>query len=151
MVQLIYNPDNPKLPFFFSLHGPVGKGYGHTRVDDVMLVQYYFVVSREFETGETLAVFRKIKVTGIMDDALVEAIFQMQKDWHKERPNIEVDGIVSVPRTTDKYLPGAPWAIMQMNYNLLFYRERFWPRLDLSPDCPALLGKAIRSALSSTL
>ena len=58
VVKLLYNPENDSLPFFFSLDTPVGKGYPHARADDVTLVQYYFVVSCEVETGETLAVVR---------------------------------------------------------------------------------------------
>jgi hypothetical protein len=40
---------------------------------------------------------------------------------------------------------------MQINFNLLSYRRRFWPRLDLAPDCPSALGKAIVTALSPWL
>jgi hypothetical protein len=153
MVQIAYAKGHPNLPFFFNLSTPVGRGYRNARPDDVALVQLCFVSLAQRPSAPANPAWSKVRVTGQTDDATLAAIDEWQVNRRaKFGGAFEADGIVSVVRTENGlYAANTPYDIVQLNLGLLVGMPSVWPRIDKDPRCNAVLGAAVRQALSGFL
>ena len=146
MVQFVSTGD-PKQKFFFNVSTPVGAGAKGSGRADILLVQFYFVLSRESgaKGGDSYA---RIGLTGVCDENLIAAIRAFQGS-HADR--LVQDGLVS--RAQGARFGGGPgwryWTIVGMNFGLLARCSPVWPRLDKHPSCNGELGHAIREAVGA--
>lgn len=144
------------MSFFFNLTTPVGKGYPNARVDDVSLVQFFFVVANAGSKpppAEVQKAWSQVKVTGRTDAATLAAISAWQGFRRRQfGARIETDGIVSVARSASGfYAPTTSYDIVHLNFVALFATSSVWPRLDKDPRCTTELGAAVRQVLSHLL
>ena len=156
MVKLAFT-EVEEAPLYFNLHGPIGKGYPASRQDDVLFVQYCFVVHAAKATvPQAPDILGKVELTGAIDDATVNAILFWQKFLRKTfSASSEVDGIVSTVKGGSHgsvfYRGGAHYAIFDLNIQMMADQGSIWPRLDKDPRCPAALGASIRTALGAAV
>jgi len=158
MVQFAIARDFKGMPFYFNLTKPVGRGYPNAPAADVSLLQFCFAVGATGQKGaapEVLTAWSKVTVSGRTDDATLAAVDLWQRFRRKQfGPAVETDGIVSVVRTETGFYGGGrgmSYDIVHLNFVMLFGIASIWPRIDRDPRCSALLGAAIRQALSAHL
>lgn len=144
------------MSFYFNLTKPVGKGYPNALVDDVSLVQFFFVVASagpKPPPPEVAKAWSQVKVTGRTDAATLAAISAWQGFRRRQfGARLETDGIVSVALTSSGfYAPETSYDIVHLNFVAVANTAPIWPRLDKDPRCTADLGAAVRLALSKLL
>jgi hypothetical protein len=139
------------LHFQWNLDCSVGKGGANSRVCDVSYIQWYYTLAAQnaFTPEERKAVYRKVRVTGVCrgidDDPLVAAIITHQQALSHP----EIDGRISVAHGSGK-IGGAAFFILRLGARLANMYPNIWPRLDLIPNCPALVAQAVREAIPTT-
>ena len=125
---------NAELPVFFNVSGVVGSTPAENKREDVMLVQFLFKMIADRPpanmTPEHRAIMRAVNVTGICDDATVEAIRLVQTKKKAVNPGIIVDGRVSSAKGSYAYSGGGTWTIAIIN--------------DLALGCPPELKDMVR-------
>jgi len=142
-------PSMDELPVFFNVEGVVGAAPAQNRREDVLLVQFCLeaigLKPKPTAVPEVVEACRKVKVTGVIDEPTVKAIFEFQKhDTHK---NV-VDGRVSPARG---YAYGsAAWSIVNLNNALQDRHLEIWPRIDKIPNCPPELRTMVVRTCSGT-
>jgi hypothetical protein len=156
MVQFAIARSFQGMPFYFNVTAPVGKGYPNAPPDDVSLVQFIFARNvGQPPPPELQPAWSKVTVTGQTDDPTLAGIDAWQQFRRKQFGlSIETDGIISVVRTESGLYGGAKgpsYDIVHLNFMMLFATASIWPRIDKHASCTALLGEAIRRALSGHL
>ncbi|WP_426956283.1 hypothetical protein [Muricoccus radiodurans] len=139
-------PSHKKLPMFFNVDSSVGQNGQNANPEDIMLVQYFLRLIGDHPSGiaaPSTPIFKRVRPTGTMDQATIDAI-KAGQSYAKITP----DGRVSKAAT---YRYGAhSYTIVDLNFSI---RDRApfkakWPNVDQLPNCPPILGAAIRRALS---
>jgi hypothetical protein len=146
MVQFVSTGDL-KQKFFFNVSTPVGAGAKASSRADILLVQFYFVLTQK-NGGRGGQSHPSISLTGVCDANLIAAIRAFQGS-HADR--LVQDGLVS--RALGTRFSAGPgwrlWTIVGLNFGLWAHCRPVWPRLDQHPSCNAELGGAIREALGA--
>jgi hypothetical protein len=130
--------------FIFNVSTPVGVGARGSSRDDILLVQFYFLLK-----DKDSDLYRKIKLTGICDEDLIAAI----RTFQASRPDKLVqDGLVS--RAQGKGFGAGSewrvWTIVGMNFGFWTQCLTLWPRIDRHPKCNSgELRQAICQALGA--
>jgi hypothetical protein len=138
----------PKAHFHWNLECSVGKGGQNSLACEVSYIQWYYsLAARHPNTPpERKAVYAMVPVNGICTgsptDPLVQAILIHQTAL--QHPTI--DGKISVV-TGDGRIGGHAFFILRLNARLSDMYPNVWPRLDLIPNCPALVADAVRACV----
>ena len=135
-------PPLDELPVFFNVDGAVGAPPAQNQREDVLLVQFCFEAigrsPKPTTSAEVVEACRRVKVTGIIDDATISAISAFQRSGTHQ--NV-VDGRVS---PANGYLYGnAAFSIVNLNEALQDRNVDIWPRIDKIPNCPPELRKMV--------
>jgi hypothetical protein len=135
---------NIRSKLFFNIDTPVGLGARGSARDDVLLVQFYFVLKQGAADKET-EIYKSIRQTGVCDENLIEAIRTYQGTVPEK---LVQDGLVS--RAQGTHFDGGVWTIVGMNFGICVYCLPMWPRIDMHPKCDRELGRAIRDAVGAS-
>jgi hypothetical protein len=142
----------PQMPVFFNVDGVVGAFPAQNKIEDVLLVQFAFSrlandPGSPSDLNELLA-YQAVSVTGVMDDATIEAITVYQWGQQEVSPGQVVDSRVS-PARGYSYGP-AFWTIVGLNFEIQTRHMDVWPRIDKIPACPELLRQMVIRSLVGT-
>lgn len=133
--------------FMWNLDASVGKSASNSSHEDILYIQYCYYLGKKDPriSPERLAIYSKVKLTGVCDgtaaDPLVQAITVHQHDMGHP----VVDGKVSVAKGTGKVAQDAAFFVYRLGARLATMYQKVWPRLDLMPECPAPLAACVRS------
>lgn len=135
----------PTLPVFFNVDAAVGAVPAINNREDVLLVQFAFVIMSASQLpGTSLEFYRAasaVRMTGSIDQITIDAIRALQAEVKKRQPNTIVDGRVS-PATGYGY-GAAAFTIGHLNESIQHRHIEHWPRLDKIPGCPAELKQMV--------
>ena len=143
MEPYVYGPK-----FMWNLSASVGKGGANSNVADVSLIQWYYTLASNFYLTDQANkdVYRKVQVTGRCigtdSDPLVAAIMIQQRSMNHPT----VDGKVSVVSGGGK-LGDKAFFLLRLEARFAVMFPGAWPRLDLIPNCPAVVKSAVLSAV----
>jgi hypothetical protein len=129
-------PSLENLPVFYNVDGAVGAQPAENRREDVLLVQFMLETigrqPRSVTPPAAVEACKKVKATGVIDDATINAIRVFQKtDSHPAT----FDGRVSPARGGYGYGPAA-FVIANLNNALQDRNVELWPRIDMIPNFP---------------
>jgi hypothetical protein len=134
--------------FHWNLECSVGKGGHNSLPCEVSYIQWYYsLAARHPNTpAERKAVYSKVAVNGVCrgtnDDPLVQAILIHQKAL----AHPVIDGKISVAHGDGRIGQNA-FFILRLNARLSDMYPNVWPRLDMIPNCPALVVNAVRACV----
>ncbi len=140
-------PPHFTLPVFFNVDQVVGAAPATNNREDVLLVQFYLKFCGQTPTATTPPVLteamKKVRVTGSMDPATINAIQTLQSERKRatQNPTKIVDGRVS-PARGYKY-GSANWTIAVLNDMVQNRKTDVWPRIDKIPGCPPELTQMV--------
>lgn len=140
----IPNPYEEQLPVFFNVDAVVGAQPATNKREDVLLVQFAMNVIANNPVSSThpdfLAAARQVKVTGVIDQATINAIRQLQ--LKNSMPGAIADGRVSPAKGGASYGESTYSIAILMN-SLQNRNVDVWPRIDKIPGCPAELAAMV--------
>jgi hypothetical protein len=138
----------PRAQFHWNIECSVGKGGQNSLACEVSYIQWYYTVAAKHPNTplQRKAVYSKVAINGIChgtnDDPLVQAILIHQTALG--HPTI--DGKISVATGDGKVGPKA-FFILRLGARLSDMYPNVWPRLDLIPNCPALVAEQVRACI----
>lgn len=135
-------PAHAALPVFFNVDGVVGERPAENRQEDVFLVQFLINLVGSTPTAKTepelVAAFRRVSVTGTIDQATIDAIRAYQQiRRNTDGPSQVVDGRISPARGYQ--FGSALYTIVLFNDMVQNRNTDIWPRIDKLPNCPGPL------------
>jgi hypothetical protein len=139
--------------FQWNLDCSVGNRGANRLPSNVSYIQWYYTLAAEFPLTpeDRRAIYRQVRVTGFCrgteDDPLVTAIFAQQRAFSAPAHPV-IDGQISVAQGSGK-IGAAAFHILRLDARLANMYPNSWPRLDMIPNCPALVAQAVREAIPS--
>jgi hypothetical protein len=134
--------------FQWNLDSSVGKGGQNSNPTDVSYIQWYYTLAAVHPNTPQVrkVVYSKVKVTGTCkgtaDDPLVQAILAHQTALRHPY----IDGKISVAKG-DGRVAELAYFILRLGARLSDMYPQYWPRLDMIPNCPALVANAVRACV----
>lgn len=134
--------------FQWNLGCSVGKGGANSSQCDVSYIQWYYTLAAQhpLTPEDRKVIYRKVRVTGSChgtdEDPVVAAIIAHQR--HLQHP--KVDGKISVAHGSGM-IGSKAFFVLRLGARLANMYPNVWPRLDLIPNCPALVAQAVREAI----
>ncbi len=154
MAHLLAPQDSlPTLPVFFNVDNVVGAMPAANLREDVLFVQFTFVVIASSPTPgsspEFNAAAAAVKMTGVADAATINAITATQKEIQRKGLGGVVDGRVS-PAKGGYSFGGSLWTIVHLNESVQGRHIEVWPRIDRIPGCPSELQTMVVRTVQGT-
>lgn len=136
----------PTLPVFYNVDGVVGAAPAVNNREDVLLVQFAFVVIASQPSPKSSPAFHQaaaaVRPTGVIDEATIRAIRAAQQEAKNlGHTNAVVDGRVS-PASGYAY-GSSTYAIVNLNESMQGRHLKLWPRIDQIPGCPLELQQLV--------
>ena len=149
-------PRDEFLPVFYNVDGVVGAPPADNKREDVLLVQFFFVLIGRSPTPDrppnVAAAFKAVQLTGVADAQTIAAIKAFQESKRQRDPNVVVDGRASPAKPGVAYAPRAAWIIVHLNLESKILHPDVWPRIDKIQGCPDDLKKMVeRETVGKTL
>ncbi len=126
----------------------VGRQGENSLPADVSYLQWYYTLAANYaETSAAhKAIYRSVAITGtcsgLDSDPLVQAILVQQRDFGHP----VVDGKASVVHGTG-FVDHKAFFVIRMAARFASMQPQYWPRLDLIPNCPPLIGQISRQSI----
>lgn len=143
----------PTLPVFFNVDNVVGAMPATNLREDVLFVQFAFVVIASspspIASPEFKAAVAAVKMTGVADAVTINAITAAQKESNRLGSSNVVDGRVSPAKGGYSY-GGTLWTIVHLNESVQGRHIEIWPRIDLIPGCPSELKTMVVRTVQGT-
>lgn len=144
----------PTLPVFYNVDGVVGAAPAQNKREDVLLVQFAFVVMASSPASTSSPAMRSaaaaVKLTGVADPATINAIVAAQQEIKsKGQSGTVVDGRVSPAKGTYAYGSGT-WTIVHLNESIQGRHIKIWPRIDQIAGCPGELQQMVVRTVQGT-
>jgi hypothetical protein len=144
----------PTLPVFFNVDGVVGAAPAENKREDVLFVQFAFVViARNPEPSSSPAfnaAVKAVKMTGNADQETLTAIRVTQEEIARKTGSASVvDGRVSPAKMGYSYGSGL-YTIVHLNESVQGRHTKLWPRIDQIQGCPAELQQMVVRTVQGT-
>jgi hypothetical protein len=144
----------PTLPVFFNVDETVGAAPAANKREDVLLVQFAFVVIASNPAPDSSAEFNvaaaAVKLTGVADPATINAIVATQNEAkRKGLAGTVIDGRVSPAKGGYAY-GTSTWTIVHLNESMQGRHIKLWPRIDQIPGCPPELQQMVVRTVQGT-
>lgn len=143
----------PTLPVFFNVDEVVGAMPASNLREDVLFVQFAFTVIASSPTPgaspEFNAAVAAVSMTGVADQATINAITATQKEIQKKGNAGVVDGRVSPAKGGYSY-SGTLWTIVHLNESVQARNIEIWPRIDRIAGCPSELQAMVVRTVQGT-
>jgi hypothetical protein len=149
MKPFLHKSDGGFAHFQWNLDQSVGKGAQNGSHCDVSYIQWYYTLAaaHPLTPPDRKTIYSHVKITGLClgtdKDPLIPAIIAQQQAISHPI----VDGRVSVATGDGKVGGAKAFFILRLNARLADMFPMQWPRLDLIPNCPAIVAKASRDAI----
>ena len=144
----------PTLPVFFNVDDVVGAAPAANKREDVLLVQFAFIVIASKPSADSSPEFNAaaaaVKLTGTADAATVAAIRATQAEAKKKGlAGTVIDGRVSPAKGGYGY-GTATYTIVHLNESMQGRHLKLWPRIDQISGCPGELQQMVVRTVQGT-